>query len=307
MQGSSFQPCPLCNKSIASALLAFHVNSCIAALAEHASASPVSDQHGLVQEPTALGDEQTSKAAERLFDSSLHPEGRQCITGVEADHTSQQSTPVDVTASASVAHQLTDSGQVTHKPLSAPQREHEGISGLSGARPSIAEASAAALQHVPPAETTSAAARPEVSDSKAPAQHTKHEANREEHAAQAGQAMQRAGLQKAAAVGQEDTGTDQIKHRANKRVLQVADTSEQGQQTQTPPAHKTAATSGNAFAHMMQKQKERAQTWTFYLGRADDGGLFWHFWRDVKGSRPLPDIIAHCSGVCHACQHHDAS
>ncbi|CAK0782015.1 hypothetical protein CVIRNUC_005529 [Coccomyxa viridis] len=108
--------------------------------------------------------------------------------------------------------------------------------------------------------------------------------------------MQRAAPQKAAAVGQEDTGTDCIKQRANKQILQVADTSEQGQKIQTPPAHRTAFTSGNAFAHMMQKQRERAQTWTFYLGRADDGGLFWHFWRDVKGSRPLPDIITHCSG-----------
>ena len=300
MQGSSFQPCPLCNKSIASALLAFHVNSCIAVSAENASASPLSAQHGLVQEPSALDDEQERKAAERLFDRSLHPEGRQCITGAEADHTPQQSTPVDETASDSVAHQLTDSGQMTHKPLPAPQREHEGISGLSDAYPSSTEASAAALQHVSPAASASAAAHSEVTDSKAPAQHTKHEANQEEHASQVGQASQRAALQKAAAVAQEDTGTDQVKHRADKQVLQIADTSEQGQQIQTPPAHKTAATSGNAFAHMMQKQKERAQTWTFYLGRADDGGLFWHFWRDVKGSRPLADIIAHCSGVCHA-------
>ena len=300
MQGSSFQPCPLCNKSIASALLAFHVNSCIAVLAEHASASPVSAQQGLVQEPSALGDEQKSKAAEHVFDSSLHPEGRQCITGAEVAHTPQRSTPVDVIASASVAHQLTDSGQVTHKPLSAPQREHEGISGLSDAHPSSGEASAAALQHVSPSATASTAARSEFSDSEAPAQHAKHEAKSEAHAAQVGQAMQRAAPQKAAAVGQEDTGTDCIKQRANKHILQVADTSEQGQKIQTPPAHKTAATSGNAFAHMMQKQRERAQTWTFYLGRADDGGLFWHFWRDVKGSRPLPDIITHCSGVCHA-------
>ena len=300
MQGSSFQPCPLCNKSIASALLAFHVNSCIAVSAEHASTSPLSAQHGLVQEPSALGDEQKSKAAEHLFDSSLHPDGGHCITGAETDHTPQQSTPVGVAASASVAHQLNDSGQMTHKPLSAPQREQQGISGLGGAHPSSAEASAAALQHVSPAAIASAAARSEVSDSKAPAQHAKHEAEEEEHAAQMGQAMQRAALQKAAAVGQEDIGTDQIRHRANKQVLQVADASEQGRQTQTPPAHKTAATSGNAFAHMMQKQKERAQTWTFYLGRADDGGLFWHFWRDVKGSRPLPDIITHCSGMCHA-------
>ena len=297
MQGSSFQPCPLCKKSIASALLAFHVNSCIAVLEENASASPVSAQHGLIQEPSALGDEQKSKAAERLFDSSLHPEGRQCITGAEVDHTPQRSTSVDVIASSSVAHELTDSGQMTHKPLSAPQREHEGISGLSGAHSSSAEASAAALQHVSPAATASTAARSEVSDSKAPAQHAKHGAKQEEHAAQMGQALSRAALQKVDAVGQEDTGTDQVKHRSNKQVLQVADTSEQGQQTQSPPAHKTAATSGNAFAHMMQKQKERAQSWTFYLGRADDGGLFWHFWRDVKGSRPLPDITTHCSGV----------
>ena len=294
MQGSSFQPCPLCNKSIASALLAFHVNSCIAVSAEHASASPTSAQQGLVQEPSALGGEQKSKAAEHLFDSSLHPEGRQCITGVEADHSPQQATPVNVTASASVAHQPNDSGQTTLTPLSVPQMEHEGISGLSGAHPSSSGAPAAALQHVFPAATVSAAARSENSDSEAPAQHAKQP---EEHAAQVGQAMQRAALKETAAVGQEDTGTEQIKHKANEPLLQVAETSELGQKTQSPPAHKTAATSGNAFAHMMQKQKERAQTWTFYLGRADDGGLFWHFWRDVKGSRPLADIITHCSGV----------
>ncbi|KAK9915160.1 hypothetical protein WJX75_005443 [Coccomyxa subellipsoidea] len=36
----------------------------------------------------------------------------------------------------------------------------------------------------------------------------------------------------------------------------------------------------NAFAHMMQKQRERSQTWSFFLGRHPDGAYYWHIWRD---------------------------
>lgn len=83
------------------------------------------------------------------------------------------------------------------------------------------------------------------------------------------------------------------------------------QHDNTQPAAKSqsavprkAAPANNAFAHMMQKQKERAQTWTFYLGRNEDGSLFWHMWRDVKGAQPLPNIVTQCSGqwrglCCH--------
>ena len=277
--------------------LAFHVNSCIAASAQHASASPTSAQQGLVQELSALGDEQTSKAAERLPHGSTHPEHKQCITGAETTQSPQHSRPVDVTASASGAHQLQDSGQMTHAPLSAPRKEHGSISSLNAAEPSSLVAAAAVLQRTLPAASASAAAHAKLPDSKASAGHTEHEAEQEQHTAHVGQAMQRSALQKAAVDRHKDTGKEQSIDQANKQLLQLAETGDEGQNTQSPPAHSTAAPSGNAFAHMMQKQKERAQTWTFYLGRADDGCLFWHFWRDVKGSRPLPDILTHCSGM----------
>lgn len=49
-----------------------------------------------------------------------------------------------------------------------------------------------------------------------------------------------------------------------------------------PTAH--CAPKEDAFAHLMRQQRERSQTWTFYLGARPDGGLFWHIWRDHKGA-----------------------
>ena len=40
----------------------------------------------------------------------------------------------------------------------------------------------------------------------------------------------------------------------------------------------------DAFAHLMRQQRERSQTWTFFLGARPDGGLFWHIWRGDKGA-----------------------
>ncbi|CAL5221155.1 g3294 [Coccomyxa viridis] len=76
--------------------------------------------------------------------------------------------------------------------------------------------------------------------------------------------------------------------------------SRQGQakpaEAQPKAAQHSVTPAGNAFSHMMSKQKERAQTWTFYLGREENGRLFWHIWRDVRGTAPIPEIITHCSG-----------
>jgi hypothetical protein len=43
-----------------------------------------------------------------------------------------------------------------------------------------------------------------------------------------------------------------------------------------------AAPRGNAFAHMMAKQREHCQSWTFFLGRRTSGELHWHISRDAK-------------------------
>ncbi|BDA43711.1 hypothetical protein COCOBI_04-7260 [Coccomyxa sp. Obi] len=50
-----------------------------------------------------------------------------------------------------------------------------------------------------------------------------------------------------------------------------------------------AGTAANAFAHMIQSQREQSQTWSFFLGRKPDGAYFWHMWRDSvtsKGGSP---------------------
>ena len=48
------------------------------------------------------------------------------------------------------------------------------------------------------------------------------------------------------------------------------------------PASSQAPMAKNAFAHMMQQQRERSQSWTFFLGGRQDGAFFWHIWRDDR-------------------------
>lgn len=52
--------------------------------------------------------------------------------------------------------------------------------------------------------------------------------------------------------------------------------------------HRPAAgTAANAFAHLMQSQREQSQTWSFFLGRKPDGAYFWHMWRDMVTSKGM--------------------
>ena len=48
------------------------------------------------------------------------------------------------------------------------------------------------------------------------------------------------------------------------------------------PAGSQALPAKNAFAHMMQQQRERSQSWTFFLGERQDGSFYWHIWRDDR-------------------------
>lgn len=43
----------------------------------------------------------------------------------------------------------------------------------------------------------------------------------------------------------------------------------------------------NAFLHIMQKQREQSQTWSFFLGRKPDGAYHWHMWRDTVTSKGM--------------------
>ncbi len=87
----------------------------------------------------------------------------------------------------------------------------------------------------------------------------------------------------------------------------------------TPPSqpgnsaihHRPAARPGaNAFAHMMQSQREQSQMWSFFLGRRPDGAYFWHMWRDSLTGRgmafsdqpvPLPYPYSLMASLCCTC------
>lgn len=54
---------------------------------------------------------------------------------------------------------------------------------------------------------------------------------------------------------------------------------------------------GNAFAHMMAKQREQSQSWTFFLGRHLDGSLHWRISKDGPSKKQnAPDAGIFCHG-----------
>ncbi len=232
MQGSSFQPCPVCSQPIASALLAFHVNGCL-----EASGSGSKEAHSIAQQ-------------------QQHPE--QHAAGAAAAKAASAARPTSSLAQPSVEASEDRTGASTA--LQHPGHPQQGQQG---------HGTAAVQQHTR-----------ETSDADESAH---RQPSRPLHASQQGQAqnVQASNCLHIVSVGGQPA-------------------SRQGQakpaEAQPKAAQHSVTPAGNAFSHMMSKQKERAQTWTFYLGREENGRLFWHIWRDVRGTAPIPEIITHCSG-----------
>lgn len=65
------------------------------------------------------------------------------------------------------------------------------------------------------------------------------------------------------------------------------------------PAGQPAVPQNNAFAHMMQQQRERSQAWTFFLGARPDGSLFWHLWRDDRAPAAGVPVRLASAGSCN--------
>jgi len=280
MQGSSFQPCPVCNKAIASALLDFHVNGCLEA------------SSGSIMAPQCTAQQVKGKQQQHVGAAE---------TAIAVRHTSLAQPSAQQPELHASASSNAEAGQKEHSqsfsgctPLSHDQNGNERH---STAHPDDCETSQA--QVASKAEVATAVTQhPLKSPDDASAHGRKREAEEQqvdnglhshrEHVSEQPATQQRrtqpaAGKQKGG-IGSQGKRDSTPQHAS------------QPSQAQPKAAPNQAAPAGNAFAHMMQKQKERAQTWTFYLGRAEDGRLFWHLWRDVKGSAPMPDIITHCSG-----------
>ena len=100
----------------------------------------------------------------------------------------------------------------------------------------------------------------------------------------------------------DSSGTDAANQTFAQSTLELSQPASEGpsnptQTGKSPLApHPADGTAGNAFAHMMQKQRERSQTWSFFLGRHPDGAYYWHIWRDkhlaadakASGKQALP-------------------
>lgn len=216
----------MCSKSVASALLAFHVNNCL--------------------------------------------EGS--IEGVESAHSTPEQKAQDQHESIGAAPSPS-----TEKPgeLVQPLSEDAEPQAATYARAAYKQAAGAAVQQADlgASQITGSADKASLMNEQSPA-HAEH-------------------------VTREDQAAQHSLHKAQHKFAKQHDSTQPATRSEESAAPKKAAPANNAFAHMMQKQKERAQTWTFYLGRDEDGSLFWHMWRDVKGAQPLPGIVTHCSGQWH--------
>lgn len=229
MQGSSFEPCPVCSKFVASALLAFHVNSCLEeSIKVGHSAHSTSEQKAQDQHESIGAAPSTS-------------------TGIPGELIQ----PLNEDAQPQAA---------THARAAYEQASEAGLNTLS---------SAAQQADLGASQFTGSTDKASLGEEQSPA-HAEH-ATCEDQAAQ------------------------NSLHDAQQEDAKQRDSTQPAAKSQSAVPRK-AAPANNAFAHMMQKQKERAQTWTFYLGRNEDGSLFWHMWRDVKGAQPLPNIVTLCSG-----------
>ena len=236
MQGSSFQPCPVCSKAIASALLPFHVDGCL-----EASLTGSKKPQGIALQQT--DPEQHAKA------------GATAAAGAEGLPTSL----AQPSAEAMERHKdiSISSGQPENFQQKVQPQGKVGVQQpkeeLPGCRDAPAHRQNSETQHV----SRQRQAHPEADDQ------------------QAVSIWQAANVEKQPASQQGPSKPEEAPPKA---------------------AQRSAAPAGNAFSHMMQKQKERAQTWTFYLGKEENDRLFWHMWRDMKGGAPVPEIITHCSG-----------
>ena len=238
MQGSSFELCPVCSKSVASALLAFHVNICLEeSIKRGHSAHNTSEQRAQ--------DQHESIGAAPSTSTGKNP-------GELIQPLNEYAQPQAATHARAACEEASEGG--LNSLFSAAQKADLGVSRFTG---STGKAS--------------------LGEEQSPA-HAEH-------------------------VTCEDQAAQNSLHDAQHKDAKQHDSTQPAARSQSA-VPKKAAPANNAFAHMMQKQKERAQTWTFYLGRHEDGSLFWHMWRDVKGAQPLPNIVTHCSGqwrglCCH--------
>ena len=237
MQGSSFEPCPVCSKSVASALLAFHINSCL--------------------EESIKGGHSAHSTSEQKAQDQHESIGAAPITST--GNPGELIQPLHEDAQPQAA---------THARAAYTEASEAGLNTLS---------SAAQQADLGASQFTGCTDKASLGEEQSPAH--------AEHVACLDQAAQ-----------------DSLHEAQHKDAKQHDSTQPAAKSESAVP--KKAAPANNAFAHMMQKQKERAQTWTFFLGRDEDGSLFWHMWRDVKGAQPLPNIVTHCSGqwrglCCH--------
>ena len=284
MQGSSFQPCPVCNKTVASALLAFHVNSCLEALSPRSQAVQGNATSQLYQEHgTAAADASRTEAPRSLAQTSSGASEGQPAGSLDA--------------------KALEGGQSVPHLDRVRSGERDSSSRLSGSHclpPDDKHSRASSQQQI-----ASTAANPpkdplqiQQADGKAMVQQHKGEAPVVEGIAHNQQSRTQHALPHNQARLEPE---DQMLFNSLRAAERAQPSDVQQKQAKPEAAHVEAAqgsvpAAGNAFVHMMNKQKERAQTWTFYLGRAEDGRLFWHMWRDVKGTAAVPEIITQCSG-----------
>ena len=296
MQGSSFQPCPVCSKAIASALLGFHISSCLEASSKGSKGVQGTAQQQLHQEQHA----QTAEMADGMErpDSLARPASR-ASDGHAAEVLDTEASKEEQPAShlGSVRNGEKDSGNHLYGTQDLLSKGVQVGASLSQA------ASTAAKHPAKPEELhqvgcTSGVRQPTRQGRLPnPDEDAHKQQDSTQHASQHVQAQPEAKEQHALSESHRPhTGLQQASQQKQAKL----------EEAQPKAAQRSVAPSGNAFAHMMQKQKERAQSWTFYLGRAEDGRLFWHMWRDVKGSAPVPEIITHlsgqaCSAKCQIC------
>lgn len=240
MQGSSFEPCPVCRKAIATALLPFHVENCL--------------------EASLIGSKEPQSIAQQ---QQPHPE-RHVSAGAAAAGAVRLTTSLAQPSTETLEGQTDASTASEHSGVL--QRSQQAHGNSTATQPKNGLLDIGRTAHRQPCET--------------------------QHVLQQGHAQPDAGVQQQA--------TDNMQ--TAKTARQPPPQQGRAKPEEAPPkaAQRSAAPAGNAFSHMMNKQKERAQIWTFYLGREENGRLFWHVWRDVKGTTPMPEITTHCSGQSYS-------
>ena len=286
MQGSSFQPCPVCSKAIASGLLGFHIDSCLEAVSKGSSGVRKAAQQQLHQEEHA-------QAAE-MADGIERPDSLARPSSGSFDKYAAKALERKALKGQQTASHLGIVGNGELDSCKQLSQNQDLLSHSTHIRASQSQAASTAAEY--PARVKQPHQLGCTSSVHQPTRHGKVpdlDEDAHKHQSSAQHASQHAQAQAEAEVQQAPSNL----HSANSELQQA---SQQGQAKPGPAqpeaTQRSAAPAGNAFAHMMQKQKERAQTWTFYLGRAEDGRLFWHMWRDVKGSAPVPEIVTHLSG-----------